>query len=109
MAQEISFPLSTPQVQAAERIQNQLQHNPANVQHSLAGEALKERQARAETVNETTETENPNVDQEGHLGQEYQASEREGEPSAEADEERAQGQSYPDDNDLQGRFINVVV
>ena len=107
MAQEIIFPLSTPQVQAAERLQSQLQHNPANVQHSLAEKAERDRQQRTETVNEAEETENPNVDQEGHLSQEYEASENEREASAEPGEEKAE--PPPDDNDLQGRFINVVV
>ena len=109
MAQEITFPLSTPQVQAAERIQNQLQHSPANVQHSIAGEAQKDRQLRSETVNETSETENPNVDQEGHNGAEGEADEREEKGSSEAIEESAQAPPLPSDNDMQGRFINVVV
>ena len=109
MAQEISFPLSTPQTQAAERVQSQLQHNPTNVQHSLAGDAAKDRQLRTETVNEASESENPNIDQEGHLGQEYEASEREGKDFSGEEEESAQDIALPGDNDMQGRFINVVV
>ncbi len=109
MAPEISFPLSTPQVLAAERVQSQLQHNSVNVQHSLAGDAVKDRQLRTETVNETSESENPNVDQEGHLAQEHEASEREEKDFSGEKEESAQGRAYPDDNDMQGRFINVVV
>ena len=109
MAQEIIFPLSTPQMQAAERVQSQLQHSPANVQHALAGDAAKDRQLRAETVNEASESENPNVDQEGHLAQEREAGEREEKDFSGEEEESTQGRAFPDDNDMQGRFINVVV
>ncbi len=109
MAQEITFPLSTPQIQAAERVQSQLQHNSVNVQHSLAGDAVKDRQLRTETVIETSESENPNVDPEGHLGSEREASEREGKDFSGEEEESAQNIAFPGDNDIQGRFINVVV
>ncbi len=109
MAQEINFPLSTPQIQAAERVQSQLQHSPANVQHSLAGDAVKDRQLRSETVNEASESENPNVDQEGHLGAEREASEREEKDFSGEEEESAQNIAFPGDTYLQGRFINVVI
>ncbi len=111
MSQPISFPLSTPPVQAAERLQTQIQHAPENLQHALAGKAEKNRQEQAETVNESSETENPVVDQEGHQGQEYEAGEREGEssPDPNENEQEADSSEHPDEDDMQGRFINVVV
>ncbi len=107
MAEQISFPLSSPQTQAAERIQNQLHHASANAQHAVTGELKRNRAANQETVNETHETENDVIDQEGHLGAEYQARKREGEDSQ---EEEPKSPSPPsDEDDFQGRFINVVV
>lgn len=108
MSQEISFPLSTPQIQAAERVQTQLQHGSANNQHAIAGQSERENQLRTETVNQTEESENPNIDQEGHLGQEYEGEESEREDS-ESEEQEDKKQAALDENELQGRFINVVI
>ena len=111
MSQSISFPLSSPQVQAAERVQSQIQHAGGNMQHALAGKAEKERQAHAETVNETSETENSAVDEEGHQGQEFEAGKKKDEPSPDPDRQETDSATSedPDEEDMQGRFINVVV
>jgi len=109
MNAEINFPLSSPQIQVAERVQTQLQHGGANAQRSIAGEAAKDRQLRTEVVNETEETENPNVDEEGHQGQEYNASENKREPDSKSAPEEEKTSPSNDDNNLQGRLINVVV
>ncbi len=109
MSQSINFPLSSPQVQAAERVQTQIQHAAGNLQHALAGEAEKKRQEEAETVNETSETENPVVDEEGHQDQQREA----GDKGEKQDESSPGGGADPseqsDEDDMQGRFINVVV
>ena len=111
MSQPITFPLSSPQVQAAERVQSQIQNAAGNMQHALAGKAEKERQEHAETVNETSGAENSAVDEEGHQGQEYQAGEKKDEPSPDPDRKESDSadSEEPDEDDLQGRFINVVV
>ncbi len=111
MSQPISFPLSSPQVQAAERVQAQSQNAAGNMQHALAGKAEKERQEHAETVNEISEAENSAIDEEGHRGQEYEAGKKKDESSPDPDQEKADSDSSedPDEDDLQGRFINVVV
>lgn len=107
MAEFISFPLSTPQVQAAERVQSQANNSPGNQQHALTGEMERLRVQQREIVNETEEAENPVTDQEGHLGAEYEARKRE-EGGAEGEPQKADSSSS-DEDDLQGRFINVVV
>ena len=111
MSQPISFPLSSPQMQAAERAQTQLQNAAGNLQHALASKAEKERQEHSETVNESSETENPVIDEEGRQGQKYEAGEKEDEPSPDPDRQEAgsAASEEPDEDDMQGRFINVVV
>ncbi|MFP6891234.1 MAG: hypothetical protein VCF07_16080 [Nitrospinota bacterium] len=109
MAVEISFPLSSPQITAAEKVQSQLQNAGVNAQHLIAGDAAKDRQMRTEIVNETAESENPNVDEEGRQGQEYEASENKREPDSEPAPGEGESSTFHDDNDLQGRLINVVV
>jgi hypothetical protein len=108
MSQQINFPLSTPQIQVAERVQTQLQNGAANNQHAVAGQSEREHQLRSETVNQTGESENPNIDQEGHLGQEYEGEESEREAS-ESEEQEEKKQSPLDENELQGQVINVVI
>lgn len=109
MAAEITFPLSSPQITAAEKVQSQLQNAGVNAQHSIAGDAAKDRQMRSEVVNETAETENPNVDEEGRQGQEFEAGENKREPESESTPDEGKSPTFHDDNDLQGRLINVVV
>ena len=109
MNAEINFPLSTPQIQVAERVQSQLQHGGANAQHSIAGEAAKDRQLRTEVVNETEETENPTVDEEGHRDQEYNARENKREPDSKSTPDEEETSTFNGDDNLQGRLINVVV
>lgn len=111
MSQSISFPLSSPQMQAAERVQTQIQNAGGNMQHALAGKAEKERQEHAKAVNETAKTENSAVDEEGRQGQEYEAGEKKDKPSPDPDRQEADSASSedPDEDDMQGRFINVVV
>ena len=107
MNESINFPLGTPQVQMAERLQNQLQHNSANTQHSISGELKKDHEVRQEIVNETEETEGNIVDQEGHLGTEHE--ERESEERSEQGGDKAESSPPASEDDIQGRFINVVV
>ncbi len=111
MSQSISFPLSSPQMQAAERAQTQIQNAGGNMQHALAGKAEKERLEHAQTVNETSGAENSGVDEEGHQGQEYEAGKKKDESSPDPDSQEADSASAeePDEDDMQGRFINVVV
>ena len=111
MSQPISFPLGSPQVQAAERVQTQIQNAGENMQHALAGKAEKERLESVETVNEISETENPVVDEEENQGQENRAEKKKDEssPDPEKEEDDSASSEKPDEDDLQGRFINVVV
>jgi hypothetical protein len=109
MSQPISFPFSSPQVQAAERVQSQLQHAGGNLQHALAGEAEKNRREKSETVNETPETEDPRVDQDGHQRQQHESEEQEKKASPQAKGDQTDSSGKPDDDDMQGRFINLVV
>lgn len=108
MAESISFPMGTPQTPAAERLANQLAHQPANLMHAQMAEFDRVRRDRSETVTETHESENPEVDEEGHLGAEYQGRKRE--KGEEAPPEGAPSASaQPSEEEFQGRFINVVV
>ena len=105
---QISFPLGTPQIQAAERMANQFNHAPATAQHLVAHDLDRERTQLSETVRETGETENPTVDEEGHLGAEHNGEKRESESDSVPSE--AEDPLLPSDEDeIQGRFINVVV
>lgn len=108
MAESISFPMATPQTQAAERMANQLAHQPANLLHAQMAEQERLRRVQAETVVETREAENPNVDQEGHLGAEYQGRKREEGEDA-PPEEVPHAAPKRGEEEFQGRFINVVV
>ena len=107
MAESISFPMGTPQTQAAERMANQLAHQPANFLHAQMVEQERQRRVEAETVVESKEAENPNVDQEGHLGAEYHGRKREKGEEAPADE-APPAPSQLSAEEFQGRFINVV-
>lgn len=108
MAESISFPMATPQTQAAERMANQLAHQPANLFHAQMAEFDRQRRVQEETVVETRETENPEVDQEGHLGAEYHGQKREEKADDAPPEEAPRPPSRPGAEEFQGRFINVV-
>lgn len=108
MAESISFPMGTPQTPAAERMANQLAHQPANLLHAQMAEQERQRRVEAETVVESRETENPNVDEEGHLGAEYHGRKREKDEEAPADADEAPVARPRVVEDFQGRFINVV-
>lgn len=110
MPEMINFPLSSPQVQAAERVASQLQHNPSNLLQAQQAEGERVRQMRTEIVTETQNTENPNVDEEGHFGAEYHGGKKRESQEEGTDPSPAPEKSDDDDSDeLQGRFINLVV
>ncbi|OGL61681.1 MAG: hypothetical protein A3J27_01695 [Candidatus Tectomicrobia bacterium RIFCSPLOWO2_12_FULL_69_37] len=107
MAESISFPMATPQTPAAERVANQQAHQPVNLLHAQMVDQERQRRVQAETVVESREAENPNVDQEGHLGAEYHGRRREKGEDAPA-EETPPASAPSRVEEFQGRFINVV-
>lgn len=112
MSHPTIFPLSGSQVHARARIQTQILHAAGNHQNALEDEAERERQEQTEKVNENSEAEYPVVDEDGHRGHLNQAENNETyeDKSSSGLRSRDSEPSEPsDDDDIKGRFINLVV